>query len=103
MKRQNFSNEFKEQVIKECRQIGNIALIARRHELSPSTVYTWIRKAKENGSATPLPKDQEKQFKEVKKRLNKLGNENDQLKKLLAEKELELAILRDLRDKSNPQ
>jgi len=32
----------------------------------------------------------------------KLGDENDQLKILLAEKELELAILRDLRDTSNP-
>ena len=38
-----------------------------------------------------------------KKRVNKLGTENNQLKKILAEKELELAILRDLRDQSDPQ
>lgn len=36
--------------------------------------------SKEKGSATPLLKDKEKQYKEVKKRLNKLGNENDKLK-----------------------
>jgi transposase len=65
-------------------------------------VYTWLKKVKKNGSIKTLPKDEKKKFKEVKKRLNKLGDENDQLKILLAEKELELAILRDLRDTSNP-
>ena len=101
MKRQNYSVQFKEQVINECRQFGNVALVARRHDLSPNTVYSWLKKVKENGSVIPLPKDNQKQFKEVKKRLNILGTENNQLKKLLAEKELELAILRDLRDQSN--
>jgi transposase-like protein len=103
MKHKRYSDEFKEQVIKECRQIGNTALVARRHDISYTTVYTWYSKAKKNGSVKSLPKDKKKQYKEVKKRLNKLGTENDQLKKLLAEKELELAILRDLRDQSNPQ
>lgn len=103
MKRNTYTDEFKKQIVKECRQIGNVALVARRHEVSKNTVYSWLKKAKENGSVKALPKDKKKQFKEVKNRVNKLGEENDQLKKLLAEKELELAILRDLRDQSNPQ
>ena len=103
MKKRTYTDEFKEQVVKECREIGNTALVARRHDISKHTVYSWIRKAKKNGSVKAMPKDKKKKFKETKKRLNKVSNENDKLKKLLAEKELELAILRDLRDETNPQ
>jgi transposase len=98
-----YSDELKAQVIKECQQIDNVALVARRHDIAYTTVYTWLKKAKKNGSIKKLPKDAKKQLKAYKKRVNKLGTENDQLKKLLAEKELELAILRDLRDSINPE
>ena len=101
--KQKYSDELKEQIIKECRQIGNTALVARRHNISRNTVYTWQRNARKNGSIKALPKDKEKQLKECKKRINNLGSENDQLKKLVAEKELELTILRELRDTVNPK
>jgi transposase len=103
MTKRKYSNELKVLVVQESRQIGNIALVARRHNISRNTVYGWVKKAKEYGSIKLLPKNKERQFKEIKRRVNKLGNENNQLKKLLAEKELELAILRDLRDQINPQ
>jgi len=99
----NYSNEFKEQVLRECRELDNTALVARRHEVSRNTIYTWQRKAKENGSVKPLSRDRDKRVKEIKKRLKNMSTENDQLKRLLADKELELAILRDLRDQSDPQ
>ncbi|WP_196244929.1 hypothetical protein [Clostridium beijerinckii] len=35
--------------------------------------------------------------------LTEVTNENDQLKKILGEKDLKIAILRDLIKKSNPQ
>ncbi|MTI62086.1 MAG: transposase [Firmicutes bacterium] len=98
-----YSDELKAQVIKEFQQIDNVALVARRHDIAYTTVYTWLKKTKKNGSIKALPKDVEKQLKAYKKRVNKLGTENDQLKKLLTEKELELAILRDLRDSINPE
>jgi len=41
-------------------------------------------------------------MKEIENRLDKMSDENDKFKKIVAEKELELAILRDLRDKVNP-
>ena len=103
MKRNTYSDELKEQVVHECQQIGNVSLVARRHGISKPTVYSWVRKYKENGSIRTLPKDKEEKYNEIKKRVNKLGTENNQLKKILAEKELELAILRDLRDQSDPQ
>ncbi len=78
-------------------------LIARRHDLSKSTVYTWMNKKKKHGSTKALFKDKDKRLKELNDRLESATKENDQLKKIVAEKELELAILRDLRDRVNPQ
>lgn len=103
MTKKQYSEEFKEQLIKESQEVGNIALVARRHNLSPTTIYTWIRKAKKSGSANPLPKNEAKRIQEIEKRLEDISKENNTLKKLLGEKELELAVLRDLRDKTNPQ
>lgn len=39
----------------------------------------------------------------MEKRLKEVSTENDRLKRLLADKELELAILRELRDIQNPR
>ncbi|MDK2820734.1 MAG: transposase, partial [Clostridia bacterium] len=30
--------------IKECQETGNVALVARRHEISPNTIHTWLNK-----------------------------------------------------------
>ncbi len=103
MRRNNYSDEFKEQVIQECYQVGNIAVVARRHDLSKSTVYTWMNKKKKHGSTKALSRDKDKRLKELADRLESANKENDQLKKIVAEKELELAILRDLRNLANPQ
>ncbi len=98
-----YTEEFKEKVLKECQEIGNVALVARRYEISENTIYGWQRRARKNGSTRQLPQNQIKKAKEMAKRLEKTSTENYQLKKLLAEKELELAILRELRDTADPQ
>jgi len=99
-----FSDEFKEQVLKECRETGNAALVARRHDLSPNTVHTWRSAARKRGSTRPLSKDRDQRQKATEKRLQEVSTENDNLKRLLADKELELAILRELRDSNkNPR
>lgn len=103
MVQRKYSDEFKEQILKECEDTGNIALVARKHNISPKTIYGWSYAVKRRGSVKPLPKNQNKRISEAEKRLNDLSNENAQLKKLLGEKELELAVLRDLRDISNPR
>jgi len=103
MTRKQYTEEFKEQIIKECQEVGNVALVARRHDISSNTIQNWIRKAQKRGSITPLPKSEEKRIREVENRLEAISKENNTLKKLLGEKELELAVLRDLRDRINPQ
>src|SRR6056297_2988486 len=103
MANSKYSDETKEQIVKKCREIGNTALVARRHNISKHTVYSWVKKAKETGSVRSLPKDEKKKMKEIENRLDKMSDENDKLKKIIAEKELELAILRELRDQVNPE
>ena len=104
MKRNEFTNEFKEQVLKECDQVGNIALVARRHDLSPNTIHNWKRKRRlRGGKLEPLPRNTEKQLREMEARIETTGQENTNLKRLLGEKELEIAILRDLLETSNPR
>jgi transposase-like protein len=103
MKKKRYDQEFKEQVVRECQEVGNIALVARRHGLSKNTVYNWLQSTKKNGSVIPLPRDVNQRLLEAENRLESLARENDRLKRLVAEKELELAILRELRDRVNPQ
>ena len=103
MQRNKYSEEFKEQIVRECQQVGNIALVARRHEISAKTAANWVRAAKMRGSASPLPRDKDERLKELERRLRTVSTENDKLKRLVAEKELELAILRELRTLPNPR
>ena len=51
----------------------------------------------------PLPREAASRLKEVEDRLEKTATENATLKRIVAEKELELAILREMRDLANPQ
>ncbi|MGI6684363.1 MAG: IS3 family transposase [Bacillota bacterium] len=102
MKNKQYSDEFKELIIKECQETGNVALVARRHEMSPNTIHTWLMKNRKNGSVKALPKAKKQREKAMEKRLKEVSTENDRLKRLLADKELELAILRELRDIQNP-
>lgn len=100
MKRKRYSQEFKDQVVKECLEVGNAAIVARKHDLSSNMVSRWVREHKNatnpvagsvysNGAYNQSPKA--------------LESENEKLKKLLGEKDLEIAILRDLVKKTNPQ
>lgn len=100
---QQYSDEFKEQVLAEVDQVGNAALVARRYQISENTIYTWMAKRRKNGSVTSLPKARARRLEELEKRLKQVSTENERLKRLLAEKELELAILRELKERVNPR
>ena len=96
MKRKRYSKEFKLQIIKDALETNNTALVARRYDLNANMVHRWIREYHNghygNVDVAVLPDIDAK----------KLTSENDQLKKLLGEKDLEIAILRDLLKKANP-
>ena len=50
-----------------------------------------------------MPKAKDDRQKALEKQLKEVSTENDRLKRFLADKELELAILRELRDIQNPR
>ena len=91
-KNRQYSNEFKERIIKECQETGNISLVARRHEISSNTVHSWMRTYRRTGSVGRLPKAKDDRYKAIEKQLKEVSTQNDQQKRLLAEKELVLAI-----------
>jgi transposase-like protein len=76
---QQYTDEFKEQVLAECEQVGNAALVARRHQISENTIYTWMKNRRQNGSASALPKSKVKRLEELEKRLKPLILGADQL------------------------
>ncbi|EGL81411.1 transposase IS3/IS911 family protein [Caldalkalibacillus thermarum TA2.A1] len=96
MKRQRHSVEFKIQVVKEALEAGNKAAVARRYDIHPNLVHRWTKEYQDGKfgdvDITAIPTLDAKA----------LSQENEQLKKLLGEKDLEIAILRDLLKKKNP-
>lgn len=102
MTKRDWTKEFRQQIIKECDEVGNVALVARRHNISYETVQSWRRKAAQTGSVEALPREAGARLKGLEDRLKKIAMENATLKKIVADKELELAILREMRDTVNP-
>lgn len=100
-KRRRHSSEAKLQVVKEALETGNGALVARRHELSASMVSRWVREYRKYGESA-FNKGNSKMVVMSNNSHHRLEDENERLKKILGEKELEVAILRDLLKKQNP-
>jgi transposase len=108
MERRNFSAQFKQQIVQECSETGNVALVARKHDLNPNTVHHWIKQfnkaggknaPKTRGKVTHVAPEELKQLLEDRK---ELAAENEQMKKTMGEQALEISILRDLLKKANP-
>lgn len=100
MQRKKYSQEFKKQVVKESLEVGNTAIVARKHDLSANMVSRWVREHKNQNNIGFSPVHATGSYNQSAKALE---SENEQLKKLLGEKDLEIAILRDLVKKTTPQ
>lgn len=98
MKRKRYSPELKAQVVKDAVEVGNASIVARRHGLDVNMVSRWVRE--QNGSKNPLSLTSIRAQRESNDPKS-LSVENDKLKKIIGEKELEIEILRDLLKKKN--
>jgi transposase len=108
MERRNFSAQFKQQIVRECSETGNITLVARRHDLNANMVRRWIKQVngiagksspKTRGNVTNVTPEELVQLQAERK---ELAAENEQMKKTMGEQALEISILRDLLKKANP-
>ncbi|MBA1334161.1 MAG: Transposase IS3/IS911 [Firmicutes bacterium] len=91
-----YSEEFKEQILAEFQEVGNVALVARRHQISENTIYTWIRNKRKNGSVKPLPKSESQRIEELEKRLKSVSTENDLLNKTLSQLDHDKVRLKEI-------
>lgn len=108
MVRRKFSKQFKEQVVRECLETGNVSIVARKHDVNPNVASRWVRQQREGSGVRPSKPHAPAtvftvdEYKQLVTEKNELHNENNQLKKTLGEQTLEVAILRDLLKKANP-
>lgn len=105
MKGKSYTKDLKEEILREVQEVGNVSLVSRKHGISKSTIFTWIKQSnnKDEFKAKPGRKTLVEGKEELESELTEVTKENDQLKKLLGERDLEIAILKELIKKSNPQ
>ena len=96
--KRTWSIEEKISILKDIEKIG-IVEGCRKHGIYATTYYDWKKKYEEKGADGLKPNYGKKDEKE----LRKLQKENERLKKLLAEKELELSLKTELLKKKMAQ
>jgi transposase-like protein len=74
----SYTSEFKEQIIKECIETNKYNVVARKHNIPVTTVYTWIKRDKNKDKIQNV-----KGQKKLKKELEDVKLENEILKELL--------------------
>ncbi len=104
MIRKQYPTELKLKIVQECLETGNCAVVARRYGIASNLVNKWTRNYRKYGEAAFKGSSATKSTNEPfhTGEYKKVLSENEKLKKLLGEKELEIEILKDLLKKTNP-
>ena len=79
MIKSQYTDEYKKQIMQECRETGNVALVAIRYKISPNTVHTWRSATRKSDSTKPLSNYKDQRQKATEKWLQELITENDNL------------------------
>jgi putative transposase len=86
MKKSKFSDEQMVQILREADRTDDVSGTAKKHSISDQTIYAWRKRF---GAMTP----------DDTRRLKNLEGENAKLKKLLADKLLEIDVLKEINAK----
>ncbi|MHA0858455.1 transposase [Paenibacillus sp. CMAA1364] len=103
MKRVQYDLDFKLEILRKGKEMGNLTAVARQHELDPKMVLRWSKQL-DRKDVNKLDGAGKRQaaFIPTADDFKQLEHENEKLKKLLAEQALEREILKDLLKKTNP-
>ena len=103
MKGKTYTKEFKEMVLQEVNETNDTAQVARRHSLSPKTICNWKKQSQHKAwDTTPVSSKKMVTYTPTAQEFKELESENGKLKTILGEKDLEIAILRDILKKAQP-
>ncbi|SMF66946.1 Transposase and inactivated derivatives [Paenibacillus uliginis N3/975] len=95
-------DELRIQVVEEALERGNVALTARKHGLSPYSLYKWVKQYRDEVEMTMSRKKNMDRLEVQPQTTGDWKEKYEQATKLIGEKELEIAILRDLVKKTHP-
>jgi len=96
--KKRFTVEQKLAIMKDYEAGVKVAEICRKHNVNPNTFYKWKAKYEESGVDGLAPKV----VSPITSKETELRRENEELKKLLGEKELAIKVYKDLLKKTNP-
>lgn len=78
-----YTKQEKQQILEEVKNTKNIVVVAKKHNIPATTIHTWLHKIRHSSTVK-----------------NDLSTENKQLKKTLADKDLEISVLKELLKKT---
>lgn len=81
MSTKRFPEEFKIQAVKQVTEKGHsVASVAKRLDISPNSLYIWLKRYGSNSEHYQELSEQEKRIKELEKELKRTQQERDLLK-----------------------
>ncbi|MCR8636973.1 transposase [Paenibacillus radicis (ex Xue et al. 2023)] len=100
MRARKVFEEARLKIVQEALSGIKVAVLARKYEIHPETIRTWVKEYRDRIGDDQIPSTDE-QIQELK-RLQELEEKYEKAIKMLGEKELEIEILRELLKKPNP-
>lgn len=103
MEKQCLSKEEKLAIIKEAEDSSNISAVLRKYGIAPSLFYKWKHRYLAEGLEGLAPRYRSRIFRETysSHKIDQMLSENQRLKKMVAEKELQIELLQEVLKKKN--
>jgi len=86
MRGRSYTKELKESILNEVKEVGNVSLVSRKHGISKSNIFTWIKNSKQKDEIKVKPgrKALIEGKNNFEKEITEITQENDTLKKIQA-------------------